>query len=64
MLDIMSIGIVDAGDLAPLIVYAVPELRDVLEDLAPGGTRGDMNWSYSVETQSIFQVYCLRIWRN
>ncbi|KAL4531401.1 hypothetical protein Ndes2526B_g04475 [Nannochloris sp. 'desiccata'] len=43
---------------------ALPELVDVLEELAPRGRLGDVHWSYNVETQSIFEVYCLRVWRN
>jgi len=48
--------------------YLLPELIDAFEELAPGGTfksrLGDVHWSYNVENQSIFEVYCLRIWRN
>lgn len=43
---------------------ALPELVDVLEELAPRGRLGDVHWSYNVETRSIFEVYCLRVWRN
>jgi hypothetical protein len=44
--------------------YSWYDVRDLLEEMAPGGSLGDVHWSFSEEEQSIFEVYCLRVWRK
>lgn len=64
MLDSDGIQVGDSVDLRILARIGVIRLTDALEEQAPGGVLGDMRWSYGVETQSIFEVYCVRVWRE